>query len=160
MARDHTVYGGETITPFTVLSRLQVTQQGVRQLTFDTFESVASFDAGGNPIPRLQINFVPTAEEMQPYAELLDAIRSKALEILGLGGLDYTLTNLYISTIDKVLEISAVSAADDDRPTDAKSGAAYDATIAANQDLVTEALTVAWTFGKTNDAFLAAMAAV
>lgn len=159
--RDSSLYGLQKLTLVAVLSRLQITDSAVPEIVFDIFPSLAAFAAGDvPPIDRLRLRLTPSSADLEPYTAVINAVRAKALDILGLGGRGYTLTNLFIDTLAKVLVISAESPARDHRPTDVRDGAEYDTTLAANQDLVYEAMGVAWTYGKTHDAFLAAMTAV
>ena len=158
MERDHTLYHGQETPAFTILSMFQITPAAAR-FAFDTFVSRDGFDAGDAPISRLRKDFeIATADLADDQTKTLAAIDKAVLDILGLGGRGYALENFYINTIDRVLEISAAS--EGDRRTDSQSGDTYDATIAASQKLVGEALTLAWTYGKENDLYLAGLTAV
>lgn len=176
--REHPLYGGRDITPapFTIPSHLQITADGVGQVAFDTFKSVADFDAGADAIPRLRVAFVPAPTEdsvrrivpysqvffeptdMEPYQGVIAAIREKALDIMGLGGRGYTLVSFEIDTVYKSISMVAQNGKGTYDPL-MITGEDYDTTLAENMDLAQQVIGFAWAFGQ-RDPFLAAMAPV
>lgn len=173
--RDASLYGLETITPVVVLSQFQLAESGPTKIAFDVFTSLAEFVANEKEaVTRQQLVFMPeptaddapemmtsasvvhfSPDEMAPYADILNAIRGKALDIVGLSGRGYTLTNFYIDTLGKVMEISADNGKGH-RPFNPFTRAEYDRVLAANMDLAGAAIGMAWAFAKSKDAFLAA----
>lgn len=156
MERDHKQYFGEKAEAFTILGRFEM-QPDRLAFTFETWPSIAAFDDGGSPSPRMARTFEPTAEEQD--AKMLEAIRGKLLDILGVGGRNWTLDNFYISTIDRAAMISA-SSQDGERLNFSFSGDSYDKLIAENMGLVGQAMSMAWAHAKANDEYLAALTAV
>lgn len=154
--RDHTLYFGQTAAIFTILGRFEMQPESLA-FAFETWPSVASFNAGDRPAARMSKAFKPSAEDIEANREVLDAIALRVLELADVAGRGFTLQNFYINTVDKVMTVYAVGPEGDETRNISFSGDAYDVTIAENIELVTQATTVAWTHAKMNDAFLAAM---
>lgn len=153
--RDPQYYGGETVTPYIVLSRVKLTGDSVEEIAFETFVSQTAFIAGDAPIPRLHFSFQPEAEEIEPYADVVDSIRNKALDVLGVGGRGFTLVKFDIDTVNKSMSIVA----DNGKgrvPNVLITPPEYDDTIQENLPLVSEALTVGKAIAKARDPYLAA----
>jgi hypothetical protein len=155
--RDHTLYFGQSSPTFTILGRFEMARDGSVKIAFDGWPSVENFNSGAAPIRRLNAEFRPDAAYRAANKATLDAIRDKALDLLGVGGRGWTLNNFYISTVDKVLHVSATAPEGDNTKNESMSGDKYDLTISTNGELVGLAVTFAWTYGKTHDDFLAAM---
>lgn len=175
--RDASLYGLLTSQPVAVMSKLHISDPGIQLIEFSVFGSKADFVGNKvRPIDELRISlsrnqpdgFLPkraasyilTDDDLAPYIDIVESIKEKALDVLGYGGRGYKLVTFLISTLDKTMTISAVSPKGGHEPADNWSAEDYDDILAANSDLVTQALPVAIALGMTKDPFLASMTPV
>lgn len=160
MERNHQNYFGQTADVFTILGEFELRERGLR-FAFETFSSIAAFDAGAQPLDRLRKEFSFVGESLEDFKSVnesvISAISETALNILGVGGRGWTLQHLYLSTVGKAIVISAIDPAGDEFTTITKQGGAFDAIVEANLDLIAQAIGLTWSHGENNDDFLSSM---
>jgi len=154
MARDHTNYGGRSWQPFTILSEFELGQNYLN-LSFDTWESMEIFDDGDGPIASLRRSFQIRAEDFSALkgenTQVFEDIEAAALSIVGANGTHY-IDFLHLQAGTAVLVLSAVkNVLEDDRIRRVKTGPEFHAIIAANLALVTNVLTLAWTYAQQDE---------
>lgn len=157
--RDQSRYQLQTGQPVTGLGQMTITPSAV-SFAFETWALLDSFTRGDNPIDRLRKQFSLTPDEMTANEAVLDSIREAALVVAEVGGRNFTLMLLAISTVGKTLTVTVQGPDGNETRTLLFDGSRYDDIMTANQALVADALTFAWTYGKTNDDYLAALTAV
>lgn len=155
--RDHTRYFGQLANIFTILNEFENQPTRLR-FNFETFASSEIFDSGAMPPGRLRREFTLESDALETFStensEVLKAIKDTALNIAGVGGRGWDLSYLYISTISKVLLITAENPTNREKTTISKPGAAFDETVQSNLDLIKQAIGITWNYAKSNDGFL------
>lgn len=160
--RDHTLYFGETAAIFTPLSEFEYTpgQNAELRLVFDTWRSIASFDAGDPPIERLRKEFHVEHAFLQANAAVFSAIADQVLSILDVAGRNYNLVRCKVNIRAKQMNLEAVDPTKNIHAwTDVTEPEKFDALVEANQQLIGAVEQVSWTYAKGNDDLLQAMTA-
>ena len=155
MAREHTDYNGQVITPFTIMSEFQRNANAVFAFVFDTYQSITDFEADGAETSRLRFRIDPAIGFQQANSALLIQLRDKLLLEMGLSGRGYAFTEFQWMPVQKVLSVSAVK--DNNHVIFTKRGADYDAYMTAEGDLFDDLMAAVWVHGKNVDPYLNAM---
>ena len=158
MARNHTMHAGQTATPFTCLAEFQWNASSDFSFVFETYRSIADFNADGAELARLRYRRSPATGFGAANTTLINQAVTLFLNEMGLGGRGFSVSEFQWFPIQKVLTISANKSEQNALFT--KRGADYDAFIVANAQLFTNLNAAAWTHAKANDVFLGSMTAV
>jgi hypothetical protein len=155
--RDANNYFGQTSNPFVLVSEFEIKTNSIR-IVFDGFASSERFNEDDEPLSNLRREFSLVDSQFTEFAEthreILDAIRNQILKIDGFSE-EYTLIFFQILITKFVIVINAEKP--DDNSVRTKTAPEYHRIIEENRELVQNALSIAWQFGKTNDPFLASL---
>lgn len=155
--RDANNYFGQTSNPFVLVSEFEIKTNSIR-IVFDGFASSERFNEGNEPLSNLRREFNLIDSQFAEFAEnnreILEAIRNQILKIDGLSE-EYMLLSFQIFITKFVIVINAEKS--DDNSLRTKTAPEYHRIIEENRELVQNALSIAWEFGKANDPFLASL---
>jgi hypothetical protein len=156
--RNHNLHAGQVATPFTVLAEFQWNAASDFAFVFETYKSVADFNADGLKFSRLDFRRSPATGFGAANQALITQAVTLFLNEMGLGGRNFAVSEFQWFPLQKVLTLTAVKG--EQHSIFTKRGADYDAFIVANAQLFLDLNAAAWTHAKANDAFLNSMAAV
>lgn len=159
MPRQHANYNGQVSAPFTIMSSFTRESGNSFRIGFDTWKTVADFDADGNAIQMLRRDVAADAAFGTTNATLLTNLRTLMLNEMGLAGRGFSFDTFSWFPVQKVLTVTASKGTGEDKEisTFNKAGSAHDTFITANVTLFNQLNAAAWVEGKNKDQFLNVM---
>lgn len=154
--RDYKNYFGQTSEPFIVVSQFELSKDLLR-IVFDGYSSTDSFDANDEPLSNLRRVFQIEGDRLRDIrienGEIFESIKTNSLEIAQVPG-DYEFVFLNFAISKAVMVIHAARKSKDDSIVRTKTAPEYHEIVANNIELVSQVLSLAWTFGKEHDVWL------